>query len=442
MANQEHMNKKQSEAFEEVEIRGDGAPRRTVRHTGDQPHRRKQSSSKRSSARNAKTRKKRRNRQTLRIYGVIMMLVLIFVVSITLSVGIIQVGKDMLGLEGTETLTVFNIPEGATTTEIADALYEKGIIKIPKAFIYFSRLSKADAGYIAGDHEISSAMAYEEIINELSGNAIAEDQVAVNVMFPEGCTLVEAAEKLQEAKVCEASKFLYYFNAGNLGYNFENYLPKNTGLKFYRMEGYLFPDTYTFYEEMEPDAVCQKIYVNFDSKITPEMYKRMKELDVTLDEVITMASIVQKEAADEDEMPKIASVFWNRLENPEEFAGKLQSDPTSKYVDDVIRRYETLQNDQMYEAYDTYKCQGLPAGAICNPGIAAINAVLYPEKTGFFYFYANVDTKTTYFARTLEEHNKNIARANGEYVEEDEPEEDEPEEGEGEDGENSGEDAE
>ncbi len=433
MANQEQMNHKREHDFEEVKIRGDGAPKRTVRRTGDQPRRRTQSS-RSSSAAKAKQRKKRRNRQTLRIYGVIMMLVLIFVVSITLSVGIIQVGKDMLGLEGTETLMVFNIPEGATTSEIAEMLHEKGVIKIPKAFIYFSRLSRADASYIAGDHEVSSAMAYEEIINELSGNAIAEDQVAVNVMFPEGCTLVEAADKLQEAKVCEASKFLYYFNAGNLGYDFENYLPKNAGLKFYRMEGYLFPDTYTFYEEMEPDAVCQKIYVNFDSKITPEMYKRMKEINMSLDEVITLASIVQREAANEDEMPKIASVFLNRMKNPAEFAGKLQSDPTSKYVDDVIRRYETLQNDQMYEAYDTYKCAGLPAGAICNPGLAAINAVLYPEKTGFYYFYANVDTKTTYFARTLEEHNKNIARANGEYVEEDEPEDSE--------GENSGEDAE
>ena len=440
MANQEQMNHKRGQDYEEVEIRGDGAPRRTVRHAGEQPRRRPQgsrpqSSGKSASARNTRKRRKSRNRQTARIFGVIMMLVLIFVVSITLSVGIIRVGKDMLGLEGTETLMVFNIPEGATTAEIAEMLHEKGIIKIPKAFVYFSRLSKADAGYIAGDHEVSSAMAYEEIINELSGNAIAEDQVAVNVMFPEGCTLVEAADKLQEAKVCEASKFLYYFNAGNLGYDFENYLPKNAGLKFYRMEGYLFPDTYTFYEEMEPDAVCQKIYVNFDSKITPDMYKRMKEINMSLDEVITLASIVQREAANEDEMPKIASVFLNRMENPEDFGGKLQSDPTTKYVDDVIRRHETLQNDQMYEAYDTYKCAGLPAGAICNPGMAAINAVLYPEKTGFYYFYADIDTKTTYFARTLEEHNKNIARANGEYVEEDEPED-------GEEGEDSGEDAE
>ena len=421
MANHEYMNDGQEMEFEEVEIRAEESHRRSSSS-------RKSGSGKKTSV---KTRRKRRNRQTARIYGVIIMLVLIFVISITLSVGIIQVGKDMLGLEGTETLVVFHIPEGATTMQIAELLEAKGIIRIPKAFVYFSRLSKADSGYIAGDHEVSSAMAYEEIINELSGNSIAEDQVAVNVMFPEGCTLVEAAKKLEEAKVCEASKFLYYFNAGNLGYSFEEYLPKNAGLKFYRMEGYLFPDTYTFYEEMEPDAVCQKIYVNFDSKITPDMYKRMKELGFSLDEVITLASIVQREAADEEEMPKIASVFWNRLKHPAEFGGKLQSDPTTKYVDDVIRRYETLQNEQMYEAYDTYKCKGLPAGAICNPGIDAINAVLYPEKTGFYYFYADIDTKTTYFARTLEEHNKNIARANGEYVEEDEEDE------EGENGEDS-----
>ncbi|MCR5718491.1 MAG: endolytic transglycosylase MltG [Oscillospiraceae bacterium] len=421
MANHEYMNDGQEMEFEEVDIRAEESHRRSSSS-------RKSGSGKKTSV---KTRRNRRNRQTARIYGVIIMLVLIFVISITLSVGIIQVGKDMLGLEGTETLVVFHIPEGATTMQIAELLEAKGIIRIPKAFVYFSRLSKADSGYIAGDHEVSSAMAYEEIINELSGNSIAEDQVAVNVMFPEGCTLVEAAKKLEEAKVCEASKFLYYFNAGNLGYSFEENLPKNAGLKFYRMEGYLFPDTYTFYEEMEPDAVCQKIYVNFDSKITPDMYKRMKELGFSLDEVITLASIVQREAANEEEMPKIASVFWNRLKHPAEFGGKLQSDPTTKYVDDVIRRYETLQNDQMYEAYDTYKCKGLPAGAICNPGIDAINAVLYPEKTGFYYFYADIDTKTTYFARTLEEHNKNIARANGEYVEEDEEDE------EGENGEDS-----
>ena len=404
----------------QVDVHGDPIlPGQVVHHADERPRRRtsQKNAAPSGGAHPKKKKRKRKKHQSARIYGVIIMLVLIFVISITLALGIIDVGKDMLGLEGTQTLIVFNIPEGATTEQIAESLGEKGIIRIPKAFMYFSRLSKADASYIAGDHEVSSAMAYEEIISELTGNAISEEQVAVDVMFPEGCTLVDAAQKLEEANVCEASRFLYYFNAGNLGYDFEKYLPKNSGLKFYRMEGYLFPDTYTFYEEMDPSAVCQKIYVNFNAKITDEMYARMDELDITLDEVITLASMVQLEAGSEAEMPKIASVFWNRLKYPAEFAGKLQSNPTTKYVDEVIKKNDTLHNEEIYEAYDTYQCKGLPAGAVCNPGIAAINAVLYPEDTDYFYFYADIDTKRTFFASTLEEHNINIARVNGEYVE-------------------------
>lgn len=396
---------------DEVDIHGDPiTPGQVVHHADEQPRRNRAPQPK-------KKKRKRKKHQSARVYGVIIMLVLIFVISISLAIGIIEVGKDMLGLEGSERLIVFNIPEGATTTEIAESLEEKGIIRIPKAFVYFSRLSKADASYIAGDHEVSSAMAYEEIISELTGTAISEEQVVVDVMFPEGCTLYEAAQMLEDANVCEASKFLYYFNTGNLGYEFENYLPKNSGMKFYRMEGYFFPDTYTFYEDMEPSAVSQKIYVNFDTKITDEMYDRIEELDTTLDDVIILASIVQREAANASEMPKIASVFWNRLEKPADFAGRLQSDPTTKYVEEVIKPNDTLRNEQMYEAYDTYKCKGLPAGAICNPGLDAINAVLWPEETNYFYFYADINTKHTFFATTLEEHNDNIARVNGEYVE-------------------------
>ncbi|MDE7121908.1 MAG: endolytic transglycosylase MltG, partial [Oscillospiraceae bacterium] len=220
----------------------------------------------------------------------------------------------------------------------------------------------------------------------------------------------DAAMKLQENNICDASRFLYYFNAGGFGYEFENHLPATTSrLKFYTMEGYFFPDTYTFYEEMEPDAVCRKIYMNFDLKITDEDYTRIEELNTTLDEVIILASMVQAEAANDQEMPEIASVFWNRLHYPENFGGgKLQSDPTSKYVSQVIKPNIELENPQIYDAYDTYICVGLPAGAIGNPGRAAIEAVLYPSETNYFYFYANIDTGVTYFAKTLEEHNANI----------------------------------
>lgn len=399
----------EKEAYKELlaSVNGEDAPAKAP-----QPAHRPQEEHRHDAHRSApaqKKRKKKKKHGSGRIFGVLIMLTLIFVISITLAVGIIEVGKDMLGINGTETLVIFNIPEGANTAEIAEDLHEQGIIEIPKAFIYFSRLSKADANYIAGDHEVSSAMAYEAIINELTGNAITPEMTVVDVTFPEGCTLMQAAQKLEENNVCDAQRFLYYFNAGGFGYDFETRLPTGgSNLKFMKMEGYLFPDTYQFYEDMDPDAVVNKIYLNFDSKFTSEMYSRMEELDMTLDEVITMASMVQAEAANDEEMPRIASVFYNRMNNPSDFAGKLQSDPTSKYVTETIKPNIELSNEAMYDAYDTYVCKGLPVGAINNPGLAAINAVLYPAETDYYYFYANIDTHVTYFARSYEGHLQNI----------------------------------
>ncbi len=350
-----------------------------------------------------KKKKKKRKHKSAKIYSVLIALTIIVVISITLAMGIIAVAKDMLGIDGTETLILFTIPEGATTADIAESLHEQGIIEIPQAFIYFSRLSDADASYIAGDHEVSSSMAYESLISELTGSAV-DDTEYINITFYEGITLYDAAQLLEENEICSADKFIYYFNVGGYGYSFEEYLPSSVSkLKFYRMEGYLFPDTYTFYKDMEPDDVVRKIYMNFNVKMTDEYYERMEELGLTLDELITFASIVQKEAGSNEDMATIASVFWNRLNNSDTFP-KLQSDVTYLYVENVIKPNMELVDELIYDAYDTYTCTGLPIGAISNPGIAAIEAVLYPEETSYFYFYANTDTLVTYFAETYEEH--------------------------------------
>ncbi|MDE5737967.1 MAG: endolytic transglycosylase MltG, partial [Oscillospiraceae bacterium] len=145
-----------------------------------------------------KKKRKQKKHGSIRIYGVLIMLTLVFVISISLAIGIIEIGKDMLGINGSQKLVLFTIPEGATTAEIAEDLYEDGIIKIPKAFIYFSRLSKADASYVAGNHEISASMAYETLIDELKKSPdVVEEQAVVDVMFPEGISLYDAAQKLE-----------------------------------------------------------------------------------------------------------------------------------------------------------------------------------------------------------------------------------------------------
>jgi UPF0755 protein len=185
-------------------------------------------------------------------------------------------------------------------------------------------------------------------------------------------------------------------------------------MRFYKMEGYLFPDTYTFYKDMSPDLVCQKILKNFDEKITDEMYEKMDELDINLDKTLIFASIVQKEAGSVEEMSKVASVFWNRLNNSDVYP-KLQSDTTTTYIENTIKPHIDSINQEMFDAYDTYTCTGFPAGAVCNPGIDAINAVLNPDKTDYFYFYSDEKTGESYFATNYEEHLANIEMVNEKY---------------------------
>ena len=137
------------------------------------------------------------------------------------------------------------------------------------------------------------------------------------------------------------------------------------------------------------------------SKLTKERYDDAEKLGMTIDQVLTLASIIQKESGDPDDMYKISSVFHNRLKNWGE-NGKLQSDVTTFYAQTLPEQYRS--------AYDTYICSGLPVGAVCNPGLEAIKAALHPAKTNYYYFVADVNGKT-YFARTLAEHERNIAIA-------------------------------
>lgn len=355
---------------------------------------------------NSKKKNKKKKKPSNRLPGVLILTTFIFAVSICLSLVIIAYGKEMWGIGKSENTHLVVIPEGATTEEIALMLENDGIIKSADFFMLFSRLSKADASYIAGEHFVRPNMAYETIIDELT-SIQSEKKESVAVTFPEGITLLDAALLLEENGVCSADDFMYWFNAGGLGFEFEDKLTSTSSLKFYRMEGYLFPDTYYFYVDMEPEQVCQKIYLNFDNKMTDERYARMQQLNLSLDELITFASIVQREAATVESMTMVASVFWNRRDNSDVFP-LLQSDPTRIYAEEVIKPNMEVYDQVLIDAYNTYVGAGLPPGPICNPGIDAIDAVLEKFESEYFYFNANVNTGQTYYAVTLDEHNANL----------------------------------
>ena len=314
----------------------------------------------------------------------------------------------IMGLDRSDTVFSVEIPENSGTEAIANILEQEGIIGNPTLFRIISKLKGADGTYIAGSHKLSPNMPYSDLIKTLQEEAINPREF-VDITFPEGIRLVDAAAKLEEANVCSAEEFIRVFNSKTFGFDFEEHVvvsPK----KLYKMEGYFFPDTYQFYLEEDPANVAKKVCKNFEYKITPDLYGRMEDMGMTLEETLTLASIVQREAGDSYNMKLVASVFHNRLNDPDTFP-LLQSDPTSNYVKEVIIPNLEIYSESICDAYDTYKGSGLPPGPICSPGLDAIEAVLYPRETNYYYFCSDLETGEFFYAETLEEHEANLVAA-------------------------------
>ncbi len=327
-------------------------------------------------------------------------------VSVILAAGIWLGLNDIFAFSKSDKIVQVEIERGATTKEIAAVLKEKGLIQFPLLFQFVSKMSEYDGTYQYGIYNLSSMMGYDGIMQELQKNAPKKDVRSITII--EGMTLREIAALLEENEICDGDEFVDVVNRNKFGYRFEDKVG-NDALKFYRMEGYLFPDTYEFFLGEEPKSVAQKMVKNFSDKITADLYGRMDDLGWSLEKTITLASLVQAESGQSEQMRKVSSVFWNRLDNPKEFP-HLQSDVTIQYVEENIKPYEAVQNQDVYDAYNTYECEGLPVGPICNPGLEAIKAALYPEDTKYNYFVTDKEGNF-YYARTYSEHKKNCRTA-------------------------------
>ena len=227
------------------------------------------------------------------------------------------------------------------------------------------------------------------------------------ITFIEGITLTEAFKLLEQEKVCS------YDSLMNVVENFEfsNYkiysdIPNDEN-RCFKLEGYLFPDTYDFFLDEAPESVIGRFLSNSDVKITDEMRNRAIELGYTIDEIIIIASIILAEGAFPNDAATIAGIIYNRLED----GIKLQMDSTYFYVKEDIASYVGEENIDSYkENYDTYTCYSLPKGPVCNPGMFAINAALYPEETDYYYF-CHDNNGNTYYAKTYSEHLRNCDKA-------------------------------
>lgn len=228
--------------------------------------------------------------------------------------------------------------------------------------------------------------------------------LTVTVTIPEGFTAVQIAEKLEEIGVCSASDFMNAVSDIEKLKGVYRFIDEiDTKHKAFYLEGYIFPDTYEFYRNESADTALSRFLKNTESKLKDEYYIRAEELGFTMDEIITLASIVQSEAGYPDENKKVSSVLHNRLKSP--YYGRLQCDVTINYVNGFVSSSPYIEDDteRFKELYNTYKCDGLPAGAICNPGEECIIAALYPEETDFYFFVTDKDWNY-YYNETYEEH--------------------------------------
>ena len=226
----------------------------------------------------------------------------------------------------------------------------------------------------------------------------------VKIMFPEGSTVSQIALLLEENGVCAASDFMAEAdNPLNLeGFSFE--IP-NPDERSFLLEGYLFPDTYEFYKNESASSAIKRFLKNTESKLNSEIRAECDKLGFTLDEILTLASIIQEEAGNPAEMGKVSSVLHNRLQSKK--YPRLQCDVATFYLRDFVKPYvDEVRYEELTQLYNTYNCDGLPAGPITNSGIDAVKAALFPEKTDWYYFVTDSDG-VYYYAETWSEHLEN-----------------------------------
>lgn len=326
----------------------------------------------------------------------------------------IQGSNDFFAANRTEGTTEVTIPENLTSKQLAQILYEAGAIKKPEFFNLYCSITvdEEEMGWFQpGVYQLETNMDYQDIISTLQGGN--ETKEVVTVTFPEGTTALEAAALLEENEVCSAEDFLTAIDSDD----FDDYYGidqiTNGSSKYYKLEGYLFPDTYDFYKGEEIGSVVGKLLTNFKNRVG-DLEDKIAASDMTLDEVIIMASIIQREAANVNDMGDVSAVLHNRLDFGGEYGiYRLECDSTTYYP---YKRAEDVPETGAlsYGDYDTYQIQGLPAGAICNPGLDAIEAALEPNTEGdaaSYLYFCHAADGTAYYATNAEDHeyNKQLA---------------------------------
>lgn len=317
---------------------------------------------------------------------------LIFVLTATIFFGVRQGYKP-------DKIRTVTIPEGASTKEIAYLLQGEKVIRDPLFFRFLTRISHMDNKLQAGDYEFPSGMSIMQVMTKIARG----ETVTYYFTIPEGFTVEQIAALLAEKGLVDRERFLQLARTGLPGFAFMN----NNPAANYAVEGFLFPDTYNIPRGMKEEDILSMMLTKFNNIVTEEVQEQAAGEGLDMSKLVTLASLVEREAKAPEERPVIAAVFLQRLH----IDMPIQSCATIQYILGTPKKELSIQDTQIESAYNTYMHAGLPPGPIANPGLASIQAVLNPAQTDVLYFVAKPDG-THIFSRTYEEHLQAIEQAN------------------------------
>lgn len=404
----------------------------------------------------------RRNSKNTKSRGCVVALIyaaIVCSISALLSFYLIVGLNDMFGLVKEEAEITVDVPEHAELDDVVKILDENGIVEYPFFFKLYAKVSN-DTSFKTGTFVLNTKSDYSQIVQKLTRPSTSDGSI-VRVTIPEGMTVEQIAQKMDDYCVCTRDAFIYSVqNADFSSHDFVNYIPTGDN-RIYRLEGYLFPATYDFYiyggskhainkmlDAFETNVLSKSDLsyktITSDKKLSSEKKtEQKKKLGVKLDNYLRMAAVVEREVPTKDDMKKVASVFYNRINKPNSECptGKLESDATrwypfataadvkaseelssgekSSWIEDHKGVYtrkiivDPYKDDSGYTEtefdtsfYDTYVNKGLPVGPICCPGLKSISAAISPAKTNYYFFYSTKSGETL-FATNYNDHLSN-----------------------------------
>ncbi|MCR4594042.1 MAG: endolytic transglycosylase MltG [Clostridiales bacterium] len=361
-----------------------------------------------------RNRRKKGPRKPIRItLGGFISFILCIVVASLLSLFLLSCANDVLaiGRDSSKVVEV-TLPNDADTETAVSILSDAGLIK-NQLFcrVFLKAMGYTDKNYLPGVYYFTQSMGVEKMIIKFKSSSVRGNLISITI--PEGYTIDQIAVKLEKNHICSADSFFKTIDDIDFSkeYSFLSSVDKKED-RYHALEGYMFPATYEFEENANPASVVRAFLSAFATHWTEEYAEKAKELNMSVDDVITMASIIEKEGANAEQFAQISSVLHNRI-NRTGLYPTLECDSTRDYVTNTISSRVTSSSElnKYILEYNTYECEGLPVGAICNPGEVAINAALNPDETSY-YFFAHDNKKKIYLAETAEQHSINLRTIN------------------------------